>query len=174
MSDNEEVEQTSQNDSEIVEKEEKEEIESEKVEKPFEKRTYKTKFEAAKESKQRAIENFKRGVVDPEYKVVKMSNGKFRCYPRKEPLAPDPIEFNQVPENKRSSEISTENINIDAVKPKEPKRHDPLSDIVWYNMSNQISEQLNKRLDAVNLLYVITFIICYHIYYMLFHLLNVT
>ena len=107
----EEIEQSSQNDSEIAENEEKEEIEAEKVEKPFEKRTYKTKFETAKESKQRAIDNFKRGVVDPEYKVVKMSNGKFRCYPRKEPLAPEPIKLNQIPENKRSSEITNNSTN---------------------------------------------------------------
>ena len=116
-------------------------------------RSDKTKFERAKDSKQRAIDNFKRGVPDPEYRVVKMTNGKFRCYPRKEPLPPDPIKLNQVPENKRSSDI-VDNVvdNIDsAVKVKQSaKQHDPFSDIVYYNMSNQISEQLNKRLDAVN------------------------
>ena len=30
------------------------------------------------------------------------------------------------------------------------KQHDPFGDIVYYNLSNQISEQLNKRLDMVN------------------------
>ena len=158
MSDHEEVEQTSQNNVEIVENTENTENTEhrevdeilEKVEKPFEKRTYKTKHETAKESKQRAIDNFKRGVVDPEYKVVLMSNGKFRCYPRKEPLPPDPIKLNQVAENKRSSEIVNSVDNVDNVKSKS-KQHDPFSDIVYYNMTNQISEQLNKRLDAVNL-----------------------
>ena len=28
--------------------------------------------------------------------------------------------------------------------------HDPMQDIVYYNLTNQISEQLNKRLDMVN------------------------
>ena len=172
MSDNEEVEQSLQNNAEEGEVElrevqntEKADIEEiEKESKPFEKRTYKTKYETAKESKQRAIDNFKRGVVDPEYKVVKMSNGKFRCYPRKEPLPPDPIKLNQIPDNKPSSQIEANHPDIE-VKPFMPtpcdssihaqarakKEHDPFQDIVYYNMTNQISEQLNKRLDMVNL-----------------------
>ena len=110
-------------------------------------RSDKTKFERAKDSKERAIEAFKHGQIDPEYRVVKMTNGKFRCYKRKEPLTPTPINVNQIQPNRQSNndEIS-EPIN----KPKASKAHDPFSDIVYYNMSNQISEQLNKRLDAVN------------------------
>ena len=149
------IEEEINDDSKSVEEakidEEKEETEEIELKPGKTQRSDKTKFERAKDAKQRAIDNFKRGIPDPEFKVVKMANGKYRTYKRKEPLAPDPIKFNQVPENKRSSEIVAENINVEApVKPK-AKQHDPLSDIVWYNMSNQISEQLNKRLDAVNL-----------------------
>lgn len=113
-------------------------------------RSDKTKFERTKDAKQRAIDNFKRGVLDPEYRVVKMSNEKYRCYKRKDSLPPSPINVNQIPPNLPSSQIEG---NIDlSIEPKKPKikEHDPFQDIVWYNMSNQISEQLNKRLDAVN------------------------
>lgn len=120
-------------------------------------RSDKTKFERTKDAKQRAIDNFKRGIADPEYRVVKMSNDKFRCYKRKESLPPEPIKLNQVPPNKPSSEIQDEHNHEDEPydekpikKQKDKKEHDPFSDIVYFNMSNQISEQLNKRLDAVN------------------------
>ena len=157
MSEQMEVEQISQNDD--VKSEEAETVAEnagaetvEKIEKPFEKRTYKTKHETAKESRQRAIDNFQRGIVDPEYKVVKMSNGKYRCYPRKEPLQPEPIKLNQIAENKKSEEIITSVDSVDKIETKsKSKTKDPFADIVYYNMSNQISEQLNKRLDAVNL-----------------------
>ena len=123
-------------------------------------RSDKTKFERAKDAKQRAIDNFTRGVLDPEFRVVKMSNGKYRTYKRKDPLPPDPINVNQIPENKRSSEITNDESEVIS-KARESKQsgkqqatpaslHDPFSDIVYYNMTNQISEQLNKRLDAVN------------------------
>ena len=154
MSDNEETVENPELDNEQSKSEideNKEEVKIDEVNDGIVRRSDKTVKERAKDAKQRAIDNFKRGIPDPEFKVVKMANGKYRTYKRKEPLAPDPIKFNQVPENKRSSEIVAENINVEApVKPK-AKQHDPLSDIVWYNMSNQISEQLNKRLDAVNL-----------------------
>lgn len=162
MTDIEEVEQTSPTDYDNVEPAEKEaEPEPEPVAKSYSKRSDKTKAELTKESKQRAIDNFKHGIPDPEYRVVKLNSGKFRCYPRKEPLSADPINVNQIAENrnaeayqlrKRSSEL-IDNSEL-ASKPRElkaPKQHDPFSDIVYYNMTNQISEQLNKRLDAVNL-----------------------
>ena len=117
-------------------------------------RSDKTVKQTVKDAKQRAIDDFKRGVVNPEYRVVKMANGKYRTYKRKQPLAPEPIKLNQVPENKRSSEVEAvidEEVEAKPRKPKIKGEHDPFSDIVWYNMSNQISEQLNKRLDAVNL-----------------------
>ena len=117
-------------------------------------RSDKTVKQTVKDAKQRAIDDFKRGVVNPEYRVVKMANGKYRTYKRKQPLAPTPIKLNQVPENKRSSEVEAvidEEVEAKPRKPKIKGEHDPFSDIVWYNMSNQISEQLNKRLDAVNL-----------------------
>ena len=152
MSDIEEVEQTSPNNIENVDSAEKEtEPEPvEKVEKSYSKRSDKTKAERTKESKQRAIDNFNRGIPDPEFRVVKLNSGKFRCYPRKQPLPPEPIKLNQVPENKPSSQV--ESVIEDIAEPirKKSKQHDDLSGVVWYNMSNQISEQLNKRLDAVN------------------------
>ena len=117
-------------------------------------RSDKTVKETVKDAKQRAIDNFKRGVIDPEYRVVKMANGKYRTYKRKESLPPDPIKLNQVAENKRSCDIvnSVDDINnVEMASKSKAKQHDPFADIVWYNMSNQISEQLNKRLDAVNL-----------------------
>ena len=152
MSEVEEIEQNSPNDSEKDELIENE-VKPEKVEKSYAKRSDKTKAELRKESKQRAIDNFTRGIPDPEYRVVKLNSGKFRCYPRKQPLPPEPIKLNQVPENKRSSELETRNDDEIEAKPRKPKikgEHDPFSDIVYYNLSNQISEQLNKRLDAVN------------------------
>ena len=115
-------------------------------------RSDKTVKQTVKDAKQRAIDNFKRGVIDPEYRVVKMANGKYRTYKRKVSLPPEPIKLTQVQENKRNNEI--ENENELAPKPrdiKQSKQHDPFADIVYYNMTNQISEQLNKRLDAVNL-----------------------
>ena len=110
-------------------------------------RSDKTVKERFRDSKQRAIEAFKRGELDPEFRVVKMSNGKFRCYKRKEPLTPTPINVNQVQPNIPSQAMD----NIES-KPrmKQSKSHSPFDDIVYYNMTNQISEQLNKRLDAVN------------------------
>ena len=152
------IEEEINDDSKSVEesKNDEENKESEKIElKPGKtQRSDKTKFELTKDAKARAIDNFKRGIPDPEYRVVKMSNEKYRCYKRKQPLPPEPIKLNQVPENKRSSEIINENDENDEVKPRKPKNkgeHDPFSDIVYFNMTNQISEQLNKRLDAVNL-----------------------
>ena len=114
-------------------------------------RSDKTKFERAKDSKQRAIEAFKQGQIDPEFRVVKMANGKFRCYKRKEPLTPTPINVNQIQPNKPSNDEVDELVESKpSTKTKSPKQHNPFDDIVYYNMSNQISEQLNKRLDAVN------------------------
>ena len=114
-------------------------------------RSDKTVKQTIKDAKQRAIDNFKRGVIDPEYRVVKMGSGKYRTYKRKEILPPEPIKLNQVPENKPSNLVqANDEIEEKPRKPKNKGEHDPFSDIVYYNMSNQISEQLNKRLDAVN------------------------
>jgi len=120
------------------------------------KRSDSTKAELEKQAKQRAIDNFQKGITDLEYRVVQMTNGKFRCYKRKEPLAPTPIKLNQIPENKPSDEqvenveIVEDESNTKSKKKKDKKEHNPFDDIVYFNMSNQISEQLNKRLDAVN------------------------
>ena len=86
-------------------------------------RSDKTVKQTVKDAKQRAIDDFKRGVVNPEYRVVKMANGKYRTYKRKQPLAPTPIKLNQVPENKRSSEVESainEDVDIEA-KSRKPK-----------------------------------------------------
>ena len=167
MSNSEIIEEVLKNDSEIAEpNEEKENNKNNEKNKIITKtielksgktqRSDKTKFERTKDAKQRAIDNFKRGIADPEYRVVKMSNDKFRCYKRKESLPPEPIKLNQIPPNKPSSEIQDEHNHEDEPYDEKPtnrknkKEHDPFSDIVYFNMSNQISEQLNKRLDAVN------------------------
>ena len=113
-------------------------------------RSDKTVKEQFKDSKLRAIEAFKHGQIDPEFRVVKMANGKFRCYKRKTPLVQEPINVNQIQPNTRNVQVIDETAPEPIVRPKTPKPHDPFSDIVYYNMSNQISEQLNKRLDAVN------------------------
>ena len=147
------IEEEINDDSKSVEEsnnnEENKEIEQIELKPGKTQRSDKTKFELTKDAKARAIDNFKRGIPDPEYRVVKMSNEKYRCYKRKTALPPEPIKLNQVPENKRSSEVVVDNVEV-VSKPKSSK-HDDLSGVVWYNMSNQISEQLNKRLDAVNL-----------------------
>ena len=75
-----------------------------------------------------------------------MKNGQYRCYKRKNPVlqAPppnDPIKLNQIPENKQKAEPKPAPIQT-------PRQHDPFSDIIYYN--NQLTEQFNKRLDAVN------------------------
>ena len=113
-------------------------------------RSDKTKFEVARDSKQRAIDNFKNGITDPEYRVVKMTNGKFRCYKRKQPLIVEPINVNQIQPN-----LPTQTINEQQPEPimkakPAAKQHSPFDDIVYFNLSNQLGEQLNKRLDAVN------------------------
>ena len=138
-------------------------------------RSDKTVKEKFKDSKLRAIEAFKQGQIDPEFRVVRMANGKFRCYKRKVPLVQDPINVNQIQPNVRNVQVIDETASEPVVKSKASKAHDPFSDIVYYNMSNpitknkssnkahnpfndivyynlsgQISEQLNKRLDAVN------------------------
>ena len=178
MSDTDEVEKLSTNDTDTVgrspaadyisveiadkgpDNEEQPQPEPEKIVKSYSKRSDKTKAELKKDAKQRAIDNFQRGIPDPEFRVVKLNSGKYRCYPRKEPLQPEPIKLNQVAinggrtisvsENKKSEEITASADNAEITKPK-TKGKDPFADIVYYNMSNQISEQLNKRLDAVNL-----------------------
>ena len=148
MSDSETYQGDLKNNSEIVEVEENKKIE---IKPGKTQRSDKTKFERTKDAKQRAIDNFKRGIADPEYRVVKMSNDKYRCYKRKESLPPEPIKLNQVPPNKPSAEVVEHDDEQYEDKPiKRKKEHDPFSDIVYFNMSNQISEQLNKRLDAVN------------------------
>ena len=113
-------------------------------------RSDKTVKERFKDSKLRAIEAFKHGQIDPEFRVVKMANGKFRCYKRKTPLIQDPINVNQIQPNTRNVQMIEDDTPEAIAKPKASKQHDPFSDIVYYNINNQLNEQLNKRLDAVN------------------------
>ena len=154
MSEIDETTEIVQNDSEPVETVETDEKptleEREENKTAFVKRSYKTKKESDRESKQRAIDNFKRGEIDPEFRVVKMSNGEFRCYKRKEPLAPEPIKLNQVPENKPRAQMEAEDVTPKTTQKKGKNEHDPFADVIYYNLTNQISEQLNKRLDTVN------------------------
>ena len=115
-------------------------------------RSDKTQKETVKDCKKRAIEAFKNGQIDPEYRVVQMGNGKYRTYKRKTPLVADPINVNQIQHNTRNVEI-VDDTAADTIPTKTKpvmKQHDPFSDIVYYNMSNQISKQRNKRLDMVN------------------------
>lgn len=116
-------------------------------------RSDKTVKETVKDRKQRAIDNFKNGMIDPEYRVVQMANGKYRTYKRKTPLEVEPINVNQIQPNKplrESSGSCTTTAPTNQPPPKITKTHSPFDDIVYYNMTNQISEQLNKRLDMVN------------------------
>ena len=113
-------------------------------------RSDKTVKETVKDSKQRAIEAFKNGQIDPEYRVVLMGNGKYRTYKRKTPLVTEPINVNQIQPN-----LPTQIINEQQPEPvmkakPTTKQHSPFDDIVYYNLSNQLGEQLNKRLDMVN------------------------
>ena len=120
---------------------------------PTIKQSNKTQKQMVKDSKQRAIDNFNKGIVDPEWRVVKMSNGKYRTYKRKEPLAPTPINVNQVAANKPRKEIMIEDDDDEPVvvrKGKHKAEHDPMQDVMYYNLNNQINEQLNKRLDSIN------------------------
>ena len=78
-----------------------------------------------------------------------MTNGKYRCYKRKVDLPPDPVKQDQIPKNVRSS--ATEQITeqkTDETKNKD--KHDPFADIVYFNLNNQMNEQVNKRLDLIN------------------------
>ena len=107
------------------------------------------------ETRNRAITNFINGVEDPEYKVSVGSNGDYRLSKRKVPLQTT-INVNQIPENKPTKVIEEkENQNIPqlqtSTKPKTKNNieHNPFNDIVFYNMSNQVNEQLNKRLDSI-------------------------
>ena len=113
---------------------------------PNKSRLYKTKAESTKDAKARAIDNFKKGIEDPDYRVCLMRNGQYRCYKRKSPvLQPpppnNPINLHQIPDNKPKAESKPVSVQT-------PRVHDPFSDIVYYN--NQLTEQFNKRLDYVN------------------------
>ena len=72
------------------------------------KRSDRTVKQRVKDAKQRAIDKFEHGELDDEYRVVRMANGKYRTYKRKEPLAPTPINVNQVAANKPRKEIMIE------------------------------------------------------------------
>ena len=127
---------------------------AEAVTAPTIKQSNKTQKQMIKDSKQRAIDNFNKGIVDPEWRVVKMTNGKYRTYKRKEPLAPTPINVNQVAVNKPSKQIVIEDEDdyepVVVKKGKHKAEHDPMQDVMYYNLNNQINEQLNKRLDSIN------------------------
>ena len=114
-----------------------------------------TKRELIAIAKKRAIDNFEKGIADPEYKVTKMTNGKYRCYKRKVDLPPEPVKQDQIPKNVRSSDSVNEKVveKTDKIKDKpknKDKQHDPFADIVYFNLNNQMNEQLNKRLDFLN------------------------
>ena len=120
---------------------------------PTIKQSNKTQKQMIKDSKQRAIDNFNKGIVDPEWRVVKMTNGKYRTYKRKEPLAPTPINVNQIKPNKPGKQVVDDSDDEEPViekKKKHKAEHDPMQDVMYYNLNNQINEQLNKRLDAIN------------------------
>ena len=119
------------------------------------KRSDPTKKELIALAKKRAIENFEKGIVDLEYRITKMANGKYRCYKRKVDLPPEPVKQDQIPKNVRSSDVVSEKVvetDEIEVKPKNKNKdkHDPFADIVYFNLNNQMNEQLNKRLDFLN------------------------
>lgn len=111
-----------------------------------------TKKETAKILKEKAIENFKNGVDDVNYRVVKMTNGKYRCYPKDQNAPVEPISLKQVPENKHIAfEIPPAKEPEQPIdeEPKKGKKKvvDPMNDIIYYNLNSQINEQINKRID---------------------------
>lgn len=119
------------------------------------KRSDPTKKELIALAKKRAIDNFEKGIVDLEYRITKMANGKYRCYKRKVDLPPEPVKQDQIPKNVRSSDVVSEKVvetDEIEVKPKNKNKdkHDPFADIVYFNLNNQMNEQLNKRLDFLN------------------------
>ena len=99
-----------------------------------------------KDKKARAIEAFNRGESDPEYRVIKMKNGKYRTYLRSaenEKVTSKPVVKTEVKPDVKTVESVTR-------AKSEPEQHNPFNDIVYYNMNNQFNEQLSKRLDEVN------------------------
>lgn len=124
------------------------------------KRSHKSKTATA--ARIRAITNFEKGIEDPEFNVKVLSNGQYRVSKRKEACdhagnqgsfiksapAPsnNPIAVNQIAENKPAAE---RNLTPPPTQPAKTKAHDPFSDIVYYNINNQLNEQINKRLDMV-------------------------
>lgn len=119
------------------------------------KRSDPTKKELIALAKKRAIDNFEKGIVDLEYRITKMANGKYRCYKRKVDLPPEPVKQDQIPKNVKSSateQITEQKTDEIEVKPKNKNKdkHDPFADIVYFNLNNQMNEQLNKRLDFLN------------------------
>ena len=123
------------------------------------KRSDPTKGELVALAKKRAIDNFEKGIADPEYRVTKMVNGKYRCFKRKVDLPPEPIKQDQIPKNLKSSDVVSDTINDKQSEPitdkskdksKKKDKNDPFADIVSFNLNNQMNEQLNKRLDFLN------------------------
>lgn len=163
MSDQEETHEDSNN--EILEENVKENVQEEIHEETHEKQTVRTKRsdptkkELVALAKKRAIDNFEKGIADPEYRVTKMTNGKYRCYKRKVDLPPEPIKQDQIPKNLKSSDVVNDTINDKQSEPisdkskdksKKKDKNDPFADIVYFNLNNQMNEQLNKRLDFLN------------------------
>ena len=163
MSVQEETHEDSNN--EILEENVKENVQEEIHEETHEKQTVRTKRsdptkgELVALAKKRAIDNFEKGIADPEYRVTKMVNGKYRCFKRKVDLPPEPIKQDQIPKNLKSSDVVSEPISdkinepiTDKSKDKSKKKdkNDPFADIVYFNLNNQMNEQLNKRLDFLN------------------------
>ena len=99
-------------------------------------------------SRIRAINNFNQGREDPELNVCIMSNGQYRCTWKKGPPTNNPINVNQIQPNVRSQPKPSEEATPITQPPMKSGR-DPFADIVYYNMSNQLSEQMNKRLDSI-------------------------
>ena len=102
------------------------------------------------EDRERAINNFKNGIEDPEYNVMIMTNGKYRVSRKKNkqtaPPTNNPINLNQIPENKPTvNEVNDSSIE----KPKKHKEKDGLNGVVYYNLNNQLNEQLIRRLDSI-------------------------
>ena len=99
-------------------------------------------------SRIRAINNFNQGHEDPELDVCLMSNGQYRCSWKKGVPTNNPINVNQIPVNKPSQPKPVQEASPITQPPVKAGR-DPFADIVYYNMSNQLSEQMNKRLDSI-------------------------
>ena len=97
------------------------------------KRSDPTKGELVALAKKRAIDNFEKGIADPEYRVTKMVNGKYRCFKRKVDLPPEPIKQDQIPKNLKSSDVVSD------------KQSEPINDKITEPINDKSKDKSKKK-----------------------------